>query len=87
MAVDEPGGLDLERLWAIAKWFILASASFLVLFFLFHLFYENRRRRKRKESQLEERVPFEIKYRYKSQGGTEGMNLLIDPYRYAAHLG
>ena len=84
VAVDEPEGLDLDRLWAIAKWFILASAFFLVFFFFFHLFYENRCKKKRKGSCSEdERVPFEIKYRYKSQGGKEGMNLMIDPHRYA----
>ena len=87
VAVDEPEGegLDLDRLWAIAKWFILASAFFLVFFFFFHLFYENRCKRKRRGSRSseDERVPFEIKYRYKSQGGKEGMNLMIDPHRYA----
>lgn len=86
LAVDEPGGVDLDRLWAIAKWFFLASVSFFVLFFIFHLFYENRCKRKRKESHEDERVPFEIKYRYKSQGGREGMNLMLDPYRYGVRF-
>ena len=85
VVVDEPE-VVLDRLWAIFKWFFLASASFFVLFFFFHLFYENRCKKKRKGSGEEERVPFEIKYRYKSQGGREGMNLMLDPYRYGSSL-
>ena len=85
VVVDEPE-VVLDRLWAIFKWFFLASASFFVLFFFFHLFYENRCKKKRKGSGEEERVPFEIKYRYKSQGGREGMKLMLDPYRYGSSL-
>ena len=84
-AVDDAAAYgDLERLLAIAKWFFLASAAFVVLFCVFHLLYEYRFKRKRKEeSREDDKVPFfEIKYRYRSQAGKEGANLMVDPYRY-----